>query len=122
MVDAIKNLTLLDITLIIGFIIGLIEGIKKLKSMIKDFFKELLDDQFETINKKLKVMDTQTCKNFLVRYLADIERGEHIYDAERQRFWEEYDHYVDDLKENSYIKEWVSRLKDEGKLTRPTSE
>lgn len=119
--EAIQNLTLLDIGLIVAFIVGLIEGVKKLKKMIKDFFKGLLDDQFAALNVRLNDIDKQTCKNFLVRYLADIERGELIYDAEQQRFWEEYDHYVDELHENSYVKEWVAKLKKEGKLVRPAS-
>lgn len=89
-----------------------------MKKSIKEFFQGLLSDQFKAVNDKLDKLDTQSCKNFLVRYLADIERGSYIYDAERQRFWEEYDHYVDDLKGNSYIKEWVARLKEEGKLSR----
>jgi hypothetical protein len=92
---------------------------------MKEFLEKLLADQFEEVNNKLDEMqttiaklDTQECKNFLVRYLADVERGDHIYESEQQRFWEEYDHYIDDLHENSYIKEWVARLKKEGKLSR----
>lgn len=118
MLEVIQNLTALDVSLIIAFIVGLVEGVKKLKKMIKEFFTELLEDQFDTLNKRLDAIDTQTCKDFLVRYLSDIERGQYIYDSEKQRFWEEYDHYTDELKQNSYIKEWVARLKEEGKLSR----
>lgn len=123
--DAIKNLTLLDTSVIVLFIVGLIRGVQELKKSIKEFFQKLLEDQFKEVNNKLDGMqktitklDTQECKNFLVRYLADVERGDYIYESEQQRFWEEYDHYIDDLHENSYIKEWVMRLKEEGKLVR----
>ena len=123
--DAIQNLTLLDISVIVLFIVGLIRGVQELKKSIKEFLQKLLEDQFKEVNNKLDGMqatitklDTQECKNFLVRYLADVERGDHIYESEQQRFWEEYDHYIDDLHENSYIKEWVARLKEEGKLVR----
>lgn len=118
MLEAIQNLTALDCTLIIAFIVGLVEGVKKLKKIIREFFKDLLDDQFEALNERLDAIDTQTCKNFLVRYLSDIERGQLIHESEKQRFWEEYDHYTDDLHQNSYIKEWVAKLKEEGKLSR----
>ena len=128
MAEAIQNMTLLEVSVILLFIIGLIRGVQELKKSIKDFLKKLLDDQFKEVNDKLATMQTsitkldkQTCKNFLVRYLADIERGECIYDAEQRRFWEEYDHYIEDLHENSYVKEWVAKLKKEGKLVRPTS-
>lgn len=122
-----KNLTLEQISIAILFIVGLIGGIKYLKKEIKDALSEMLKDQFKEVNTKLDGMqakvdkiDEQACKNFLVRYLADIERGVLIYDSERSRFWEEYDHYVDpnEIDGNSYIKQWVARLKEEGKLTR----
>lgn len=123
--EAVKNITLLDISVIVLFVVGLIRGVQELKKSIKEFLEKLLTDQFEEVNDKLtdmqssiNVLDKQACKNFLVRYLADIERGDIIYDSEKQRFWEEYDHYVKDLGENSFIKEWVARLKEEGKLSR----
>lgn len=123
--EAVKNITLLDISVIVLFIVGLIRGVQELKKSIKEFLEKLLADQFKEVNDKLTdmqssitVLDKQACKNFLVRYLADIERGNIIYDSERQRFWEEYDHYIKDLGENSFIKEWVARLKEEGKLSR----
>ena len=123
--EAVKNVTLLDISVIVLFVVGLIRGVQELKKSIKEFLEKLLADQFKEVNNKLNdmqssitVLDKQACKNFLVRYLADIERGNIIYDSERQRFWEEYDHYIKDLGENSFIKEWVSRLKEEGKLSR----
>ncbi len=123
--EAVKNVTLLDISVIVLFVVGLIRGVQELKKSIKEFLEKLLADQFKEVNDKLtdmqssiNVLDKQACKNFLVRYLADIERGNIIYDSERQRFWEEYDHYIKDLGENSFIKEWVARLKEEGKLSR----
>ena len=121
--DAVKNLTLFDISVIVLFIVGLIRGVQELKKSIKEFLQKLLSEQFEEVNNKLDGMqetitklDTQECKNFLVRYLSDVERGDLIYESEQRRFWEEYDHYINDLHENSYITEWVARLKKEGKL------
>lgn len=121
----IQDLTLEEISLAIIFIVGLIGGIKYLKDAIKESIQKFLEDQFDGVNNKLDELqssitslDTQSTKNFLVRYLADIEREDHIFDSERQRFWEEYDHYINDLGENSFIKEWVAKLKKQGKLWR----
>lgn len=118
-----QSLTLEQISITIIFLGGLIGGVKYLKKTLKDLLEDLLKKQFKDINDKLDAMqdsihtlDVQGTKNFLVRYLADIERKDHIFDTEKQRFWEEYDHYINDLKENSFIKEWVARLKEEGKL------
>lgn len=119
----IQDLTLEQISIAVLFIVGLIGGVRYLRNAIRDFLKKLLEDQFKIVNTKLdemersiKNLDIQTCNNFLIRYLADIERGEYIYESEKQRFWDEYKHYKDDLKENAYITEWVDRLKKEGKL------
>ena len=129
----IQNLTLEQISIAILFVVGLIGGVKYLKSEIKNGIKEFLDKEldarFKVVNDKLDDMqesindlDVYTTKNFLVRFLSDVEREDYIYEQEKQRFWEEYDHYKDDLKENSYIKEWVEQLKKEGKLQRPSTE
>lgn len=127
MEEMVRNLTLEQISLLIVFVLGLYLGIKQLRKEIKDAIAESLKDQFSQINKKLDdvqcrvdKIDEQACKNFLVRYLADIERGVIIYDDEKSRFWEEYDHYINpkEIDGNSYIKEWVARLKEEGKLRR----
>jgi hypothetical protein len=107
------------------FIVGLIGGVKYLKTEIINFFDKLLDSKFQTTNgkidnvaKELRNLDVQTTRNFLVRYLADTERGQYLYDTEKEQFWKEYDHYIDDLKENSFIKKWVEHLEDQGKLER----
>ena len=121
----IQNLTLEQVSAGILFIVALYGGVKYLKKEIKDFLDKLLDSKFTTTNNKiddiasaLRTLDVQTTRNFLVRYLADIERGQYIYDSEKQQFWNEYDHYIKGLKENSFIKKWVERLEEEGKLER----
>lgn len=96
-----------------------------MKTEFTNFLNRLLDSKFKTTNdkidgvaKELRSLDVQTTRNFLVRYLADIERGQYIYDSEREQFWKEYDHYIKELKENSFVEKWVERLEDEGKLER----
>lgn len=120
-----QHLTLEQVSAGVLFIVALYGGVKYLKKEIIDFLNKLLDSKFTTTNSKiddvassLRVLDVQTTRNFLVRYLADIERGQYIYDAEREQFWNEYDHYIKELKENSFIKKWVERLEEEGKLER----
>lgn len=121
----IQNLTLEEVSAALLFIVALIGGVKYLKKELVNFLNNLLDSKFKTTNGKiddvataLRTLDVQTTRNFLVRYLADIERGQFIYDTEKEQFWKEYDHYIDELKENSFIKKWVERLEDEGKLER----
>ena len=72
--EAVKNITLLDISVIVLFVVGLIRGVQELKKSIKEFLEKLLADQFKGVNDKLTdmqssitVLDKQACKNFLVR-------------------------------------------------------
>ena len=121
----IQDLTFEQVSAGLLFIVAFIGGIKYLKKEIVDFLDKLLDSKFKTTNSKiddlataLRTLDVQTTRNFLVRYLADIERGQYIYDSEKQQFWNEYDHYIKELKENSFIEKWVERLEEQGKLER----
>lgn len=121
----IQNLTLEEVSAGILFIVALIGGVKYLKKELVNFLNNLLDSKFKTTNSKiddvasaLRTLDIQTTRNFLVRYLADVERGQYVYDTEKEQFWKEYDHYIKDLKENSFIKKWVERLEEQGKLER----
>ena len=57
----------------------------------------------------------QACKNYLVSFLSDVEKDELTDEIERERFWEQYQHYTEHGG-NSYIKRKVEKLKSEGKL------
>lgn len=98
-----------------GAVAGIIAGVKK---VLKALFKE----QMDTINKRLdqqeaqvKKIDLENCKNFLVSYLAKVEHEGPADEIETQRFWEEYEHYVQGGG-NSYIRQKVDKLKAAGKL------
>lgn len=75
-----------------------------------------LEQVVKDVDMKATHADLSSCKNFLVRFLADVEQGQPVDEVERTRFWETYDHYVRDLNQNSYIKEKVANLKAQGKL------
>ena len=59
------------------------------------------------INDNIKQLDIGQCKNYLVRYLKDVEQGNKLDSVEIERAYEIFDHYTNDLKQNSYIhKRW----------------
>ena len=116
------NWTIEQIGASLTLLVGLIASIIYLKKRIKEWVEFILNDKFkalngriDTIERKIDKVDMETCKNFLVRFLADVENGTTILPQEDQRFWEEYQHYVDN-KGNSYIAEWVEKLKKKGLL------
>lgn len=68
-------------------------------------------DTIERINNVQLYSD----KNFLVRFLADIEQNNKVDEVERERFYEVYRDYKE-LGGNSYIQHKVEKLQKEGKL------
>lgn len=83
---------------------------KWLKSCLKP-----IEDKLEHIDKKTDEIDMSSCKNFLVRFLADVEQGNAIDEIEKERFYETYEHYSA-KGGNSYIHDKVEKLKKENKL------
>lgn len=138
------NLTLSQIAADLGIIVAIMAGygalFSKLKKLIEDNIAELLapvtksiddinsridkvDDTLHErmdkvdseINKRMDKVDLESCKNFLVRCLSDLEKGEELSEATKIRFGEQYDHYIG-KGENSYIKSATERFREEGKL------
>lgn len=98
-----QNLTIGEISTILTFIAGFIGSVKYLSEVLKKQVNKTL----EPINQNIKEIDISQCKNFLVRYLKDVEQGNKLDEVEIERAYEIYDHYTNDLKQNSYIhKRW----------------
>ncbi len=69
---------------------------------------------FNPIYKKINELEKSQCKNFLVDFLARKENSEKITDSQINRAYEVYDHYINDLKGNSFIKDkWERLMNDE---------
>ena len=69
------------------------------------------EDLFKAINK----VEMNNCKNYLVQTIAKVEDGMELTPVEKERYWENYDIYVE-LGGNSYIHSETEKLKKEGKL------
>lgn len=76
---------------------------------------KIFESKLTPINKRLNDIELSSDKNFIVRFLADIEQGNQIDEVERERFYEIYQRYRE-LGGNSYIKSRVDKLTSEGKL------
>jgi hypothetical protein len=88
--------------------------------------KKILDKSLEPFNRRIdeiernnierdNALHLQMDKNYLVRFLADVEQGAVIDETEKEHFWFTYDDYHKH-KGNSYIDHKVEKLKKEGKL------
>lgn len=99
-----ENITLGQILGVLTFIVSFIGAITYLSNILK----KQVDKTLKPIQDSIKELDVSQCKNFLVRFLADIEQGNEIDEVEKERAYEIYDHYTHDLKQNSYIhKRWT---------------
>lgn len=117
-----ENVTIGQIALFIAFLVALIKGVMYLYSLAQEtatkWLKSCLkpmEDKLDAIDKKTDSIDLSGCKNFLVRFLADIEQGNKIDEVERERFYEVYEHYTK-LGGNSYIHDKAEKLKKENKI------
>lgn len=98
-----EHITLGEILTALTFVVSFITAIKYLSSVLK----KQVDKTLKPIEDSIKELDVSQCKNYLVRFLADIEQGNEVDEVEIERAYEIYDHYTNDLKQNSYIhKRW----------------
>ena len=106
-----ENITLGTIATYVAFLVALIGGVEFLLAR----FNKLFDNKLKPINGRLNDIELSSDKNFIVRFLADIEQGNAVDDVEKERFYEIYQRYIE-LGGNSYIKHKVDKLEKEGKL------
>ena len=117
-----ENITFGDITTTVTLIVGFISGVgflyAKLKKWISNSMDEFLkpvESEIHSLQARLDTVNMETCKNFLVRCLADFDKGAEISDTELERFWEQYSYYQSQGG-NTYISKKVEKLEKEGKL------
>lgn len=106
-----ENITIGQINAFLGILAGIITSSSIIIVFIQKSLKKLIKSELEPISTQIKDLDVSQCKNFLVRFLADVEQGNELDKVELERAYEIYDHYINDLKQNSYIhNRWESLL------------
>lgn len=124
-----ENITVGQIAIAVTFLAALITGGVKIKDAVKKWLETLLKEKFDeasketkalsakidSIEKQLADVDLENCKNYLVTFLSEMKRGEVKDEIEKQRFWEEYEHYTR-KGGNSYIHHDVEELKKKGTI------
>lgn len=109
-----EHITLEFVGEFVAFLVALIGGLGYLSTTLKKWLTNLMKGEFDNLNKRLDQVDMEACKNFLVRVLADIEKGS-VNETEKERFYEQYEHYLN-MGGNTYIKHKVEILQKEGKI------
>lgn len=88
--------------------------LKPFSDKMEDMEKARLEEHADTI-KRIDNVQLLSDKNFLVRFLADIEQDNKVDEVEKERFYEVYKDYRE-LGGNSYIAHKVEKLQKEGKI------
>lgn len=90
--------------------------------IIANGFHKALKSELGPINEKLNQLerkhdlsDREHAKNYIVRFLADVEQGEPVDQDELHCFWDNYELYKA-MGGNSYVHDKVEKLKRAGKL------
>ena len=117
-----ENITIGQISSALAIVVALIGSIAYLRTHIikwisgavKDDFDEIKDD-LKAINNRLDSVDLESCKNYLVSELTKIEQGGWWDEIEKERFYEQYEHYKK-LGGNTYIQQKVERLQKDNKI------
>lgn len=116
----IESISFGDISSALTMLVGFIGAVVYLHTKLKKWIAQSLEEQFQSIDKEIKslqgrldVVDMESCKNFLVRCIADFENGTQINETELERFWEQYGYYSENGG-NTYISKKVQKLEQEG--------
>ena len=117
-----KDITLEQIATAIAFLVALIGGVEFLALRMRKYIKSTMEDEIKPIkenqvkhDERLNQLELSSDKNFIVRFLADIEQNNPIDEVEKERFYEIYQRYRE-LGGNSYVAHKVEKLQKEGKL------
>lgn len=116
------EITISQISITVSMVVGIVTGVGILHAQLKKWMSGLFKDEMENIEQKLDDLDAkisrvdeESCKNYLTGEITRIEDGYNLGDVEAERFWEQYEHYVE-IGGNSYIKRKVEQLKEAGQL------
>lgn len=117
-----ESITLGEILVSVTFVISLATVMKKIKTEIDNWFSEKLTPKIDPIAESIKVLDKkidaiemESYKSWLVLFMSNIEREEHIDEVEYMLFEEVYKKYTE-KGGNSYVHRKYDKLKTEGKL------
>lgn len=104
------TITISQIATALAFLVSLISSI----TYICHVLKKQINKMFEPIREDIKEVDKSQCKNYLVRFLSDVETNKELSTIEKQRAYECFEKYTS-LGGNSYIHDWWYKIMKEGK-------
>lgn len=90
----------IDIVSIVLSVGGFVTALTAIITALKKVLQIWLD---KNINKKVDSLDVLICKLHIIDFLSDVENGVEKDDEQIRLAYEMYDHYTNDLNQNSYV-------------------
>ena len=120
-----EQINLGDIQSVLVFVASLLASggvivnftLKRVRKIIDEALKPT-NEKIDTLTTKVNQVDVDNTKNYIQQAISALDAGEKMDSAAEQRFYENYDHYTEDLHLNSWVHREVERLEKEGKLSR----
>ena len=76
--------------------------------------KKFIASELEPLKNQIHKMDVKECRRFLIDFLVDIENCITKDEVQWKFAHDVYDHYINELKENSYVKDKWERVMGNG--------
>lgn len=118
-----ENTTLGEISNVLVFIAGILASGGSIAVFFSKRFGKMMEkqlqpinDKIDTVSKQVSQVDIDNTKNYLQQTISAIDAGAKLDKAGKERFYENYDHYTNDLNLNSWVHKEVERLEKENKL------
>ena len=107
------SIDLLAVKDVIIGIAAVISALGVIWLFMKKYFDKMVGKITGPIINKIDVMDKNQCMNYLTEFLADVKNEVHKSEYQKARAHDVYEHYIKDLKGNSYIHEqWEMYMKE----------
>lgn len=92
------------ITTICSFIVG----VSSASIVVTKVVTRAVKKTFQPVYEKIDQLDKTQCQNYLIDFLSDVERGIEKDESQWEHAHKMYDHYIKELKGNSYVHDkWV---------------
>lgn len=98
---------IMDLIIYLASFLGAVGAITKI-------IKRMILSEFQSLNRQIRKLDVKECRLFLIDFLVDIDAGVEKNEVQWKFAHDVYDHYTNDLKENSYVKDFWERVMNSG--------
>lgn len=92
------------------YIASVLGAVSTVSGFIIKWLDKRLKSILEPIKNQIHKMDVKECRRFLIDFLVDVESGIEKDEVQWKFAHDVYDHYTNELKENSYVKDKWERV------------